>query len=68
MRKNKYEYVVFLADDPYELPVFYLTLDELVELTGKTKNAINKFYHRVRHNQDKQFIEYEKYLIERFER
>lgn len=68
MRPTVYEYVVFYADDPFEFPVFYLSLDELVEFTGKSKNAINKFYHRALSNQQKKYMEHGKYLIERFKK
>lgn len=68
MRKTNYEYVVFYQDDPYELPVLNLYLDDLVELTGKSKNAINKFFHRASHRETDKFMIHENYFIERFKK
>jgi hypothetical protein len=42
MPKILYDYVMFYANDPYELPIKYLKVKKISELTGLSINAIHK--------------------------
>ena len=39
---SKYDYVIFDSLDVFETPLDYLTLKEVKELTGLTKNSIHR--------------------------
>ena len=62
MPKVLYDYVMYRLDDPMELPIRYLTIKEVCELTSKTSKSLHKqFKHLGR-------VIYDLYAIERFKK
>jgi len=62
MPKILYDYVMFYTSDPYELPVKYLNIKKISELTGLTINAIHKRFKASENN----IITIDQFNYERF--
>lgn len=39
--KNVYDYVMYRLDDPAQLPIRYLTINDISNLTGKSKKSLH---------------------------
>jgi hypothetical protein len=62
MPKTFYDYVVFYTNDIYELPIKYLNIKKISELTGLSVNAIHKRFKASENN----IITIDEFSYERF--
>jgi len=62
MPKILYDYVMFYTNDIYELPVKYLNIKKISELTGLSVNAIHKRFKASENN----VITIDQFSYERF--
>jgi len=62
MPKILYDYVMFYADDIYELPIKYLNIKKISEITGLSINAIHKRFKASENN----IITIDEFSYERF--
>jgi hypothetical protein len=62
MPKLIYDYVMFYANDPYELPIRYLTIKKISGLTGVNVKALYKRFN----NSDNNIITIGDFSYERF--
>ena len=46
MPKTVYQYVLFLKDDPAQLPIRYLNISEVSYIVGKSKANLHNIYQR----------------------
>lgn len=60
MPKTIYDYVMYRLDDPAQLPVRYLTINEISKLTGKSKKSLHNQFNVLNG------VVWEWYGIERF--
>lgn len=60
MPKTLYDYVMFRLDDPTQLPVSYLTIKEISQLTGKSTKRLHNQFNVLK------YVVYDVYGIERF--
>jgi hypothetical protein len=62
MPKILYDYVMFYANDPYELPLKYLNVKKISEITQLSVNAIHKRFKASENN----IITIDQFNYERF--
>lgn len=62
MPKTIYDYVMYRLDDPMELPIRYLTIKEISQLTGKSTKNLHKKFDVLK------YVIYDIYAIERFKK